>query len=142
MPLPAPVLAALRDYFEVRFGDRRVPLGAPRLPLFATLPRPPRERQPLAAGAINQLVSDAFRAAALEVEIVQPEVAAELRQASAHWLRHTFATHAVKYDGVRLEVLQKLLGHAAITTTAGNYVDEDREMRAAVARAVAERART
>jgi site-specific recombinase XerD len=95
----------------------------------------------MSAWAINQAVSEAFAAAALEVPDHASPVANELRQASAHWLRHTFATHAVKYDGIRLEVLQKVLGHASITTTANNYVDEDQEMRRQIARAVSERAR-
>ena len=97
-------------------------------------------RRPLSAWGINQAVSDAFLDASREIVDLRSEVARELRDASVHWLRHTFATHAVKYDDARLDVLQKLLGHASITTTANNYVDADREMRQEVARAVGARA--
>ena len=45
----------------------------------------------------------------------------------------------VKHDDARLDVLQELLGHASITTTANNNVSADREMRQEVARVVAER---
>ncbi|WP_409955748.1 tyrosine-type recombinase/integrase [Acidovorax sp.] len=39
-------------------------------------------------------------------------------RASTHWLRHTFAHHALKSSGKDLTVVQALLGHDAITTTA------------------------
>ncbi len=140
VPIPEPVMAALKDYFGCRLGERRLPLGETPVHLFSTLPLPKRTRQPLSSWGINRAVSEAFLAASREVVDHRAEVARELRDASVHWLRHTFATHAVKYDDARLEVLQKLLGHASITTTANNYVDADREMRQDVARAVAERA--
>jgi len=140
VPVALPAIEALRDYFELRFEERRLPVGK-AVSLFATLPLPKRPRAPLSAWGINSAVCDAFLSAAREIELSLPEAADELRNASAHWLRHSFATHAVKYDDVRLEVLQKVLGHKAITTTANNYVDEDSEMRREVSRAVAERAR-
>jgi integrase/recombinase XerD len=37
-----------------------------------------------------------------------------------HWLRHTAATRMLR-DGVGLEVVAKLLGHANVTTTAATY---------------------
>lgn len=40
------------------------------------------------------------------------------KRASTHWLRHTFAHHALKSSGKDLTVVQALLGHDAITTTA------------------------
>ena len=140
VPIPEPVMAALKDYFGCRLGERRLPLGETPVHLFATLPLPKRPRQPLSSWGINRAVSEAFLAASREVVDHRDEVARELRDASVHWLRHTFATHAVKYDDARLDVLQKLLGHASINTTANNYVDADRQMRQEVARAVAERA--
>ena len=107
----------------------------------AALPSAGFRGRALSAWAINDAVCGLCAQAALEIELEQPEAAAELRNASAHWLRHSFATHAVKYDSIRLEVLQQLLGHASITTTAGNYVDADREMRQVAAAAMAARTR-
>ncbi|MDN5655471.1 MAG: tyrosine-type recombinase/integrase, partial [Kocuria sp.] len=37
-----------------------------------------------------------------------------------HWYRHTAATRMLR-DGVPIEVVSKLLGHADITTTAAVY---------------------
>jgi integrase/recombinase XerD len=37
-----------------------------------------------------------------------------------HWTRHAFATRALR-DGVPIEVVSKLLGHASITTTSAIY---------------------
>ena len=37
-----------------------------------------------------------------------------------HWFRHTMATRALR-DGVPIEVVSKLLGHASITTTSTVY---------------------
>ena len=37
-----------------------------------------------------------------------------------HWLRHTAATRMLR-DGIGLEVVAKLLGHANVTVTAATY---------------------
>jgi integrase/recombinase XerD len=37
-----------------------------------------------------------------------------------HWTRHSFATRALR-DGMPIEVVSKLLGHASITTTSAIY---------------------
>jgi len=37
-----------------------------------------------------------------------------------HFLRHAYATRALR-DGVPIEVVSKLLGHASITTTSSIY---------------------
>lgn len=37
-------------------------------------------------------------------------------EASTHWLRHTFATHAVA-DGAPLDIIRDVMGHASISTT-------------------------
>ncbi len=43
-----------------------------------------------------------------------------LAGASAHWLRHTFATRAIERE-VPMEVVQAQLGHANISTTMNIY---------------------
>jgi site-specific recombinase XerD len=40
-----------------------------------------------------------------------------LRQASAHWLRHSMLTNHAN-NGVQLKTLQETAGHASIATTA------------------------
>lgn len=51
-------------------------------------------------------------------------------RASTHWLRHTFAHHALAASGKDLTVVQALLGHKSITTTA-IYVKADLAQRKA-----------
>ncbi|WP_354677116.1 site-specific integrase, partial [Cupriavidus plantarum] len=50
--------------------------------------------------------------------------AARLAQASAHWLRHTFGSHAIA-RGVALDVVQHQLGHASLATTSVYVHAED-----------------
>ncbi|RYE42372.1 MAG: site-specific integrase [Hyphomicrobiales bacterium] len=50
------------------------------------------------------------------------------RRASTHWLRHTYAHHALREPGKDLTVVQQILGHRSITTTA-IYVKADMEAR-------------
>lgn len=161
IPLPAPVMEALLDYFEARFGDRSVPVApkpAPGAasrppPLFANLRHRTREAKPLGAWGINASIQTAFLAAASsatdDADLLGPgaekrqllTVAKELREASAHWLRHTFATHALKHDQAELAIVSQILGHADIRTTAKNYIDADAELRQRVAQKAADRAR-
>lgn len=51
-------------------------------------------------------------------------LAAEFRQASAHWMRHTFAHAVLRASGGDLPVTQQLLGHASLATT-GIYLKAD-----------------
>ena len=57
----------------------------------------------------------------------QFEMAERIRKASTHWLRHTFATHALQ-SGVALEVVRDLLGHKSLATTSV-YVTTERDNR-------------
>ena len=50
-------------------------------------------------------------------------------EASTHWLRHTFATHAVA-DGAPLDVIRDVMGHASISTTS-IYVSAEKKRRSA-----------
>ncbi len=54
-------------------------------------------------------------------------MAERIRRASTHWLRHTFATHAL-HSGVALEVVRDLLGHKSLATTSV-YVTTERDNR-------------
>jgi len=53
---------------------------------------------------------------------------ATFRRASTHWLRHTFAHHLLKETDRDLALVQAVLGHKSITTTA-IYVKADLEAR-------------
>jgi site-specific recombinase XerD len=58
-----------------------------------------------------------FTTAALELtRLGRRQDASALERASAHWLRHTFGTHAIEAD-IPLDVVQQNLGHASLATT-------------------------
>jgi integrase/recombinase XerD len=56
----------------------------------------------------------------------QDDLAASLRHASAHWLRHSMLTNHAN-NGVQLKTLQDTAGHANIATTAGYLHKTDNE---------------
>lgn len=66
-----------------------------------------------------------------EIQHRNPEAAAKFRDASTHWLRHTCATLALK-DGVPLNTVQRLLGHASLTTTSTYLTEQDEALMAAM----------
>ncbi len=49
--------------------------------------------------------------------------AEKLQRASTHWLRHTYGSHAIA-AGTAIDVVQRNLGHASMTST-GVYVDPE-----------------
>jgi len=59
------------------------------------------------------------------LESTDPVSAAQLRKASGHWLRHSFATRALQ-NGVPINVVQKAMGHASVSTT-GRYLTAQAE---------------
>ncbi|MFN9473962.1 tyrosine-type recombinase/integrase [Acidovorax sp.] len=91
----------------------------------------------LSASAMYSLLKSFFReCAALAGEDLAAKGAMRgtFLKASTHWLRHTFAHHALKSSDKDLTVVQALMGHASINTTA-IYIKADLGSRvAAVAR--------
>jgi integrase len=57
-----------------------------------------------------------FALAANLLEADHPPLAAKLRLASPHWMRHTHATHALAH-GAELTSVRDNLRHASISTT-------------------------
>jgi integrase/recombinase XerD len=76
-----------------------------------------------AAEAIKAVFADAADAAEVAGDA---DTAATLRQASAHWLRHSMLTDHAN-NGVQLKTLQDTAGHASIATTAAYLHKTDSE---------------
>lgn len=76
-----------------------------------------------AAEAIKAIFADAATVAATRGDA---DTAATLRQASAHWLRHSMLTNHAN-NGVQLKTLQDTAGHANIATTAAYLHKTDNE---------------
>lgn len=77
----------------------------------------------LGSRAIHHILVTFFEDAANHTQ--SPEHAQVLRQASAHWLRHTDATHQIE-AGVPLIVVRDNLRHSSVQTTEG-YVHANRD---------------
>jgi integrase len=118
IPLPEPVIDALRGHMEARGLGR----DFERLP--ATTPLIGRVKDDGAHGALSVAQLGAiwkrfFAQAARQLDATGATDAidaAQLTQASAHWMRHTSGAHAIA-RGVALDVVQRQLGHASRDTT-------------------------
>ena len=98
--LPADILGLLRDWWKERPTGQDKDVPGPERVLF------PRYRgKHLSARQISRL----FKETAREAGITKP--------VTLHTLRHSFATHLLE-RGVDIRVIQALLGHAKLTTTA------------------------
>jgi len=68
---------------------------------------------------LNKIIKARLGGAAVHIEAHGDKAKADrLREASAHWLRHTFATAAV-LKGQDIRVVASLLGHSSVETTMG-----------------------
>ncbi|MEO8402255.1 MAG: tyrosine-type recombinase/integrase [Gammaproteobacteria bacterium] len=65
---------------------------------------------------IDQILKWAFNLGANQFEPEHPQKASKLRQASAHWLRHSYVTYLLD-SGAPLKVAQENAGHSDIGTT-------------------------
>lgn len=77
---------------------------------------------------LRQVLQRFFVQAATMLEGDDPALAAKLRHASPHWMRHTHATHALEH-GVELVAVRDNLRHASIATTS-TYLHGDDSRRA------------
>ena len=96
VPLPAPVLDELRRLWKTHRNPRWL----------CPSPRGPRAGlAPITRGALGQTFRQVVKEAGIN------------RRATPHTLRHSYATRLLE-SGVELRVVQILLGHAGIASTA------------------------
>jgi integrase/recombinase XerD len=124
LPVPSDMLAAFRDYRQA-FGLLPQAGRTDTTPLVLSSRR--RELTRITDEAASDALKAVFAAAALAAAAQgDSDTAAVLRQASAHWLRHSMLTNHAN-NGVQLKTLQETAGHASIATTAAYLHKTDNE---------------
>ena len=112
VPLPDPAVEALEDYFRERGLAEDLLANDAATPLIAKL----EANEPLTTARIYDILSGAFERCAQSVYAVDKRAAERIQEASTHWLRHTYGSHAAA-RGVPQDVLQANLGHESLATT-------------------------
>jgi integrase/recombinase XerD len=124
LPVPPDMLEAFRRY--------RVAYGLPpHTSRGDTTPMVLSSRGVQLLRVTDEAASDAMKAVFADAAVAagalgDHDSAAALRQASAHWLRHSMLTNHAN-NGVQLKTLQDTAGHASIVTTAAYLHKSDLE---------------
>jgi site-specific recombinase XerC len=112
VPLPELAVEALQKSLVLR-GLNPDPLANdPEAALISSL----AQESPLSAARIYDVLVDAFERCAAHHWVRDPQAAERIRQASTHWLRHSYGSHSAA-RGVPQDVLQANLGHENMATT-------------------------
>lgn len=112
VPLPDPAIESLRAYLARR-GLNADPLAnEAETPLITKLSL----EEPLSAARIYEVLRWGFERCAVWVYRQDPKAAERIREASTHWLRHTYGSHSAARN-VPQDVLQANLGHESLATT-------------------------
>ena len=124
LPVPPEMLSAYRQY-RAAFGLLPHTIRTDTTPLVLS------SRGDALVRITDEAASDALKAifaaaAAAADAFGDADMAATLRQASAHWLRHSMLTNHAN-NGVQLKTLQETAGHASIATTAAYLHKTDNE---------------
>ena len=112
VPLPDPAMAALRSYLVQRGLDPDPLANDPDTPLICTL----SGAGGLSGARIYEVLRAGFESCAADIAVHDARAAERIRQASTHWLRHTYGSHSAA-RGVPQDVLQANLGHESLATT-------------------------
>jgi site-specific recombinase XerD len=112
VPLPDPAVQALGDYLASRGLDRTPEANPPDTPLLSHLGR----EATLTTSRIYEILVTTFERCAVDVYSSDRRAADRIREASTHWLRHTYGSHSAA-RGVPQDVLQANLGHESLATT-------------------------
>jgi integrase len=136
VPLPLRLWQALEAAWCAR-GFPKAPAAAPPdTPLLTALRRvvvPSQNAEPtyqeaaLTPSGLHQTLKAFFREAGAALALEDAVAGQRLQTASAHWLRHTHGSHAVR-RGVPIELVRDNLGHRSLATTS-IYIHTDRDQR-------------
>ncbi|MYM22210.1 tyrosine-type recombinase/integrase [Duganella sp. FT135W] len=124
LPVPPDMLAAFRQYRHA-YGMPPHAVRSDATPLVLS------SRGEALVRISDEAASDALKAIFAETASAADvmgnfDMAATLRAASAHWLRHSMLTNHAN-NGVQLKTLQETAGHASIATTAAYLHKTDNE---------------
>ena len=112
IPVPDELLKALAVFRELINLPSSEPTFKEHTPLVPNIGL----NETLQTRRIDQIVKWAFHLGADLIENKSPHKASKLRQASAHWLRHSYVTYLLD-SGAPLKVAQENAGHSNISTT-------------------------
>jgi integrase len=126
LPITDELLASIRSY-RVFHGLPPLPSPGEETPLVMRLAGPAKGGSPLSANMLHRIIKALFEHAARDAEgDGRSAIAAGLRLASMHWLRHTSLTHQVE-AGIPLTSVRDNARHASIATTSRYLWTEDAE---------------
>lgn len=150
IPLTSETVALVEHYVRATHPLADVPIDSSlhgllerlpaQTPLLRGLDFGREETQTLDPSSLYRPLKSFFTALAEFGDLGSPRERARFAQASTHWLRHTFASHAVA-DEAPLDVVRDVLGHASIATTSV-YLSSEMRRRAEALEAVAARRRS
>lgn len=126
VPLAADTVDLLTDYLRVSRPEWFVAIDGslaamlerapPLTPLLRRLDAERDEEAVIDVTSVYRPIKAFFRGVAEETSGLSDRDRSRLARASTHWLRHTFASHAIA-DEAPLDVIRDILGHASIATT-------------------------
>lgn len=129
--LPPSAWRGLTEEMHRRGYGKRVSVWPSSLPLIAAFaPSAQRDTsadEGISPGRLWAILRKFFDQVADQIDATRPQLAAKLRAATPHWLRHTHASHALE-GGADLTTVRDNLRHASLTTTSG-YLHVDRARR-------------
>jgi site-specific recombinase XerD len=128
LPVSDELLSELRR-FRRAVGLSELPADREAGPLVWAKRNNPQKA--ISPNTIYAILKRLFAEAAAKLEPENPTAARRLRQASPHWLRHTFATHLAD-QGVSMKARKDLTRHSDVRTLALYEHAGDEETRAAV----------
>lgn len=120
------VLDRIDQYFRLRgFANfQQAPEDAPIIASMMAQRGVATLNEPLSADGIASVLRTFFSQVATELMNRAPDIADRLRQASAHWFRHTYGLHSIA-AGINVRLLSELLGHHQNVGLAIQYLVKD-----------------
>lgn len=133
LPLQPEQVAIINHYFSMR-GLAHLGIADAETPLLSSLGRGRKnalkegqaKTTSLSRSGLYRTLEDFLAEVASHVESTRPLDAAKFRASSTHWLRHTFATTALREMPVN--VVQNAMGHASVGTTSRYLTPEESEV--------------